>query len=396
MEQALFEAKSREDWAAYFDTLARNRLYFAIDRAEVDGKRRNICPILDVDPRVAGGRRWAIYTEGMLPAPEPHRVFDWNVLAWFAEVWQPADPPMIVVNPDSPCEAFLPSAPPHSAAWAQYTGRTGGPSDKASLRTLRVGGPLHGPVAHGLACGAHLIVHQGLPWNAMAYHGQGYPAERQMLRRSWGITSRQEWQAQQRALLATDGANPVWEFALGLRRAIARDFGGYVETGYWREAAARVLRRRAEDETVITSDGVTRTAASVPTAETETHIKGVQRLIGRIARYEARMRADGILGDSQYVTSADAWDLGRASCMARWGLSTRYGTLPEAEAAVVEAGYSAARCYESWQDFSAGFILGRCLQFDNEKFGSWYEDMVTVHRILMSDPGSPWLNIPFR
>ncbi|WP_256333449.1 hypothetical protein [Streptomyces sp. cf386] len=66
------------------------------------------------------------------------------------------------------------------------------------------------------------------------------------------------------ALLATDGANPVWEFALGVRRAIARDFGGYVETGYWREAAARVLRRRAEGETVITSDGVTRTAASVP------------------------------------------------------------------------------------------------------------------------------------
>ncbi|MFE5915894.1 hypothetical protein [Streptomyces sp. NPDC056468] len=36
------------------------------------------------------------------------------------------------------------------------------------------------------------------------------------------------------------------------------------------------------------------------------------------------------------------------------------------------------------------------VQFDNDKFGSWYEDMVTVHRILMADPGSPWLNIPFR
>ena len=43
-----------------------------------------------------------------------------------------------------------------------------------------------------------------------------------------------------------------------------------------------------------------------------------------------------------------------------------------------------------------GYILGRCLHFDNEKFGSWYQDMVTVHRILTSDPGSPWLNIPFR
>ncbi|WP_324617286.1 DUF1266 domain-containing protein [Streptomyces bicolor] len=351
--------------------------------------------MFDFDPRVAGERVWAVYTEGMLPVPEPHRVFDWNVLAWFAEVWQPADPPMIVVNPGTPCEAFLPSAPPHSAAWAQYTERTGGPSGRAELRTLRVGGPLQGSVAHGLACGAHLIVHQGLPWNAMAYHGQGYPAERQMLRNSWGITSHREWQEQQRALLATDGANQVWEFVLGLRRTIARDFGGYVETGYWREAAARVLRRRTEGETVLTPDGVTKTA-HVPEAEIEARVKGVQHLIGRITRYEARMRADGILGEGQYVTSADAWDLGRASCMARWGLSTRYCALPETEAAVVEAGYSAARCYESWQDFSAAFILGRCLQFDNEKFGSWYEDMVTVHRILMSDPGSPWLNIPFR
>ncbi|MFE7276028.1 DUF1266 domain-containing protein [Streptomyces sp. NPDC057623] len=141
---------------------------------------------------------------------------------------------------------------------------------------------------------------------------------------------------------------------------LAGDFGGYVETGYWREAAARVLRQRALGNTVISSEGVTRTTP-VPAAETETHVKGVQHLIGRITRYEARMRADGILGDGQYVTSADAWDLGRASCMARWGLSTRHGTLPEAEAAVIEAGHLAARCYESWQDFSAGFILGRCL-----------------------------------
>lgn len=82
--------------------------------------------------------------------------------------------------------------------------------------------------------------------------------------------------------------------------------------------------------------------------------------------------------------------------MAPWGLSTRYWDLAEAEAAVVEAGYKSARCYESWEDFSVAFVLGRCLQFDNEKFGSWYQDMVTVHRIPTSDPGSPWLNIPFR
>ncbi|MDQ0763462.1 hypothetical protein [Streptomyces canus] len=46
------------------------------------------------------------------------------------------------------------------------------------------------------------------------------------------------------------------------------------------------------------------------------------------------MRADHILGDGQHVTSADAWDVSRASCMARWGPSTRYSSLPEAEATV--------------------------------------------------------------
>ncbi|MEU6350004.1 DUF1266 domain-containing protein [Streptomyces sp. NPDC047072] len=392
----MFDAKCRNDWAAYFEALARNRVFYEIRRDKADANKiLSTYYVFDSDPRVAGGRIWAVYTEGMLPAPEPQRVFEWAKLKWVAESWRPGFPDMIVVNPGSPCEAFLPGAPPQSYAWTRYATQSAGPSDEAALRTLRVGGPLHGPVAHGLACGAHLIVHQGRPWNALAYHGHGYKTERRMLRKSWGVTSHQGWQEMQGALLATNGADSQWEFALGLRRAIAQDVDGCVETGYWLDAAAQVLRRRAEGEVLLTSDGVTRTTP-FPAAETEARVKGVQQLIGRITRYEARMRADGILGEGQYVSSADAWDLGRASCMARWGLSTRYCALPEAEAAVVEAGLRAARCYESWQDFSAAFILGRCLQFDNEKFGSWYQDMVTVHRILMSDPASPWLNLPFR
>ncbi|WP_020141229.1 DUF1266 domain-containing protein [Streptomyces sp. 351MFTsu5.1] len=338
------------------------------------------------DPRVVGGWVWPVYTEGVLPAPEPDRVFDWKKLKWIAQDLNSSYPATIVVNPDTPCEAFLPTAPPHSWAWIRYAKENDGPSDEAELRTLRVGAPLVGPVAHGgLACGAHLIVHQGRFWNALAYHGHGYRADRRMLRSGWGITSHQEWQAQQRALLATEGARPDWEFALGLRRAIARESGGHVETGDWCDAAGRVLYRRAEGG-----------AVPAPFAEAETRIKEIQQLIGRITRYEDRMRADGILREDQYIRSADAWDLGRASCMARWGLSTRYCDLPEAEAAVVEAGRRAAHCYESWEDFSRGFILGRCLHFDDEKFGSWYQEMVTVHKILASDPGSPWLNIPFR
>ncbi|MGW3353909.1 DUF1266 domain-containing protein [Streptomyces bungoensis] len=395
VEEALLEARTREDWTGYFDVLADSRLYFEIRRDAADARPSKVVPLFGYDPRVAGGRIWAVYTEGMLPAPEPHRVFDWQKLDWFARVWAPSDPAVIVVNPGTPCEAFLPSAPPHSAAWARHGERAKEPLNRTRVRTLRLGGPLDGPVARGLACGAPLFVRYGQPWNAMAYHGNGYPAEREQLREWWGVTGRAEWQEQQRALLDPDGANPVWEFALGLRRTIARDFGGHVDTAYWRDTVARVLRARAGGETVITADGVT-TAPTAPEAETEARIKGVQHLVGRITRYEARFRADGVLDGNRFVTSVDAWNFGRASGMARWGLGARYCSLAEAESAVVEAGRVAARSYKSWQDFAAGYILGRCLHFDDEEFGSWYTDMVDVHRVLMSDPDSPWLTVPFQ
>lgn len=78
VEQALLEAKSRDDWPAYFETLARNRLYFEVLRDKAEGWVLNTYSVFGHDPRVPGGRIWAVYSEGMLPAPEPHRVFDWR------------------------------------------------------------------------------------------------------------------------------------------------------------------------------------------------------------------------------------------------------------------------------------------------------------------------------
>ncbi|WP_234312120.1 DUF1266 domain-containing protein [Streptomyces griseus] len=229
----------------------------------------------------------------------------------------------------------------------------------------------------------------------MAWHGTGYRRERTRLREWWGITTRDEWLTALKDLQECESHSGVWQFVLQLRRTIARDFGGHVDAGYWRQAAANVIRANSAGSVVITEDGATQTEPR-PESETEARIEGVQRLIGRITRYEARMRADGVLDEGGYVSSVDAWDLGRASKMARWGLGARFGTLQEAESAVVQAGRTAARSYRSWQDFSAGYILGRCLHFDEEEFGEWYTDMVAAHRILMTDPGSPWLNIPFR
>ncbi len=394
IEQALFEARSRDDWGTYFQTLAQSRLYFQIRRDRTDIEPDKTFPVFERDLRT-GGAVWAVFTAGMLPAPEPGRVFDCRSLRWFARVWEPTDPPLIVVNPGSPCEAFLPSAPPHSAGWAQYSRSESDPTPSLCLRTLRVGGPLHGPVAHGLACGALLCVNNGSLWNAMAWHGTGYRRERTRLREWWGITTRDEWLTALKDLQECESHSGVWQFVLQLRRTIARDFGGHVDAGYWRQAAANVIRANSAGSVVITEDGATQTEPR-PESETEARIEGVQRLIGRITRYEARMRADGVLDEGGYVSSVDAWDLGRASKMARWGLGARFGTLQEAESAVVQAGRTAARSYRSWQDFSAGYILGRCLHFDEEEFGEWYTDMVAAHRILMTDPGSPWLNIPFR
>jgi len=394
-ERALSEARARGDRPAYHDVLARVRLYYVMSREAYDAQPDRVHRTFTRDPRT-GAERWELFTDGMLPAPRPDDlVYSSASLRWAADAWNPRCPPAIVVNPGSPCELALPYGPPGTTDWSRAAERTGPVSTSMRLRALHIGGALHGPVAHGLACGALLCVSNGSLWNAPAWHGQGYDGERRRLREWWGITTRAEWQYHLRNLLACEASSSVWEFALSLRRTIARDFGGHVDTGYWRQAVATVIRANSEGTTVITEDGVTKTDPR-PESETEARIEGVQRLIGRITRYEARMRADGVLAENRYVTSVEAWDLGRASKMARWGLGARFATLPETESAIIRAGRAAALAYRSWPDFSAGYILGRCLHFDEEEFGDWYQDMVSAHRILMTEAGSPWLNIPFR
>ncbi|AJE83888.1 hypothetical protein SLNWT_3512 [Streptomyces albus] len=395
MEHALYEARGRGDWPGYFDVLARAKLFFEIRPDKADAQD-SVYPAFRHDPW--GRNRWLhLYTEGMLPPPVPGQFFDWEPLRWFAQPsWLvPRVATSFVVNPGSPCEAVLPTVPPHHALWAGAGERAGMPRFAGQLRALNVGGALRGPVAHGLACGALLCVSNGSLWNAMAWHGTGYPGERQRLKEWWGITTREQWLGALGQLLDCEAHSAVWEFALGLRRTIARDFGGHVDPAYWRQSVEIVMRRNAGEAAELTAEGVTRIEPR-PESETAARIEGVQRLIGRITRYEARMRADGILDANRYVTSVEAWDLGRASKMARWGLGARFGTLEEAERAVVQAGRSAALTYRSWQDFSAGYILGRCLHFDEEEFGSWYEEMAEAHRILMTEEASPWRNIPFR
>ncbi|MET7764472.1 DUF1266 domain-containing protein [Streptomyces sp. NPDC005393] len=163
-----------------------------------------------------------------------------------------------------------------------------------------------------------------------------------------GGTNRQEWRRTQELLLGAELISGVREFALGGRRSLALDFAGPVGVDHWRTVAERVLRRNAAEsaEVKVTPDGVT-TAGPRDIAEVEARITGVQRLIGRIARYEARFRADGLLAEGRFVRSVEAWDYGRASAMARFGLGARYCAVQEAEQAVLHASRVARTAYRS-------------------------------------------------
>jgi hypothetical protein len=383
IERGLYDARTRGDWPAYFDVLAQVKLFHAMSRSQADSRQDwNFYNPVRWDPR-HGVRSLVFLTDGMLPAPVPDPVFFRTDLAALAHDW-PGGEAWLAVNPGSPCEAFFPTTAAHRQVWRRHTERaTIAPGNR--LRTLWSGGPLQGPVAHGLACGALLCVSNGSLWNAMGWHGTGYVGERKRLREWWEITTPAALANAVETLLAGRMSSPVWGFVLGVRRGLALDYGGVVEVDHWRQVTARVLRSRAAEGPEPLSE-----------AEAEAMAAGAQRLIGRIVRYEARFRADGLLAEGRFVHSVEAWDYGRASKMARWGLGARFCTLEEAEQAVVRAGRVSRINYRSWEDFSAGYILGRCLHFDEEEFGDWYGEMLDAHRILTTDPDSPWLNIPFK
>ncbi|MCX5196182.1 DUF1266 domain-containing protein [Streptomyces sp. NBC_00249] len=392
IERELYEAKARGDWAAYLDTLARSQLFLAQPRARADAEPDTVR--FYPTPHNA----LVVHTAGTLPVPTPETVYESQSLRWFAKVWAPTDPAYLAVNPGTPCEAYLTTTPADVARWRAHaeTATTYGLAENR-VHALFTGGPLHGPVAHGLAVGGHLAVTNREFWNALAYHGNGYQRQRERLRESWDITDRTGWLQTLEALLGARVVSPVWEYALRVRRVLASDFAGPVDVEHWRHAAEAGLRRSAElaAEPQLTPDGVT-LAEPRPSAEVEGEIAGVRRLIGRIARYEQRFRADGLLPEDGWVRSALAWDQGRASQMARWGLGARYGTLEDAERGVLRAGEAARGTYRSWEEFSAGYVLGRCLHFDEEEFGDWYTGGLAAHLLLTTDPASPWVNIPWK
>ncbi|GAB2784799.1 DUF1266 domain-containing protein [Streptomyces daliensis] len=385
VERALYEAKAREDWPGYFDVLGSTWLYWSTPRHP-----------LDAVGQTSFGSYWnpgtrtrcvALFTAGMLPPPVPDPVFVSRHLGSLARIW-PDDEWWLAVNPGTPCEAYFPAGMAHRAVWRQHWERAWRPRH-STLRTLWTGGPLHGPVAHGLACGALMSVKNGSYWNSVAWHGTGYDDEVYLLKRWWGVTTREKWLTYLEELLRGDMVSGAWEFVLKVRDTLARaSRTDTVSVAKWRDVTEHLARERLA-ETLASRDGP-------PDTSVMDEIKRLQGLIGKIMRYEARFRADGLLPEDGYVRSVLAWDHGRASGMARWGLGARFGELWETEQALLRAGRVSQASYDSWEEFSRGYVLGRCLHFDDEEFGDWYTEMLDAHRILTTDPASPWLNLPFK
>jgi hypothetical protein len=214
--------------------------------------------------------------------------------------------------------------------------------------------PTHGPVAFGLACGAHMAINQGVAWNDLSGGGFTKMELRQMLAEMWQVNNAADWRQVITDLLVPHGEGPL-EMAVDLRSRA----GGAPDLVAWH----RILQQAGAS------------ASAFAAAE-------------RISQYEDRFRADGLLQGS--VRSLRAYDWGRAVNMARWGSRAGYCDQASAERAVVQAGELCAGQYGSWADLSAGFGMGRMLWFADEDFPVHYVGVREAHRKLLTQDDSPW------
>ncbi|MFK0291216.1 DUF1266 domain-containing protein [Streptomyces sp. NPDC090442] len=340
-ERRLYEATARGDEGGQIAAIAGEDLYLAVPQQGQD-------PLPVYDDPMAAGKCIPVLTRGMLPAWEPQRFFDRVTVEELAQDW-PNDKWQLAVNPGTPFAAYLRATPAHRGRWMQTRAQLG--ARPGGLLVTHYGGPLHGPLAQGLACGAPLAVHHSVPWNELGTAFLDYAADAETLRAQWSVTDPVSWQQRFEQMLGGAFVPAEAEAALRARSAGA-DGGGPADGG---EAPA------------------------------------VPELVGR---YEERFRADGLLPADGRVGSVVALDLAHAVGLVRWGLGARLCAPPQAEQAVTRVSARAGEVYGSWEGFAAGYALGRALAFDNGWFGPAYTETVHLHRVLTQDPASPWRALP--
>ncbi|WP_063780515.1 DUF1266 domain-containing protein [Nonomuraea sp. SBT364] len=374
LEERLYELARRndagDDRAAYeyLRVISAEGLYRPVPLA---GARQD-APVFVATP--ADGRRIVqAYTAGVLPRPHPEVAYEFVTLGDLGMLW-PDDVDVLVVNAATPCEASFLSDEEEREIWAELRDELFRPGELCDrVETRRTGAPEGEAMLRGLACGAHLCYANGDAWNTLDWHGAGYSGEVRRLAEAWGIDDRDDWSGTQERLLAGEVSPWLWQFTLDGRNWLVRE-AGQADPALWRDSVEETVRRHVDEDV-------------------DALVKGLRDLVGQIMRYEARFRADGLLPPGGYVRSVAAWDLGRATMVARWGRGARYASEAEMRDAIERAGRSAQTVYGSWAEFSAGYVLGRCLHFDEETFGEWYTDVLAAHRVLMSHPESPWLSV---
>ncbi|MBO8188695.1 DUF1266 domain-containing protein [Streptomyces sp. DW4-2] len=388
LERRLYKLSQVEESYTYLRTLAENGVYHPVP---IEQANRNPAERQPLTSRITGSDGvprtiTQVYTDGLLPRPHPYVVFEFITLGTLAHILPP-EVDVLVVNAATPCQEMFQVDDEEREVWADLHEELFDPQVLTDrLVTRRTGAPEPGPLLHGLACGAHLCYGNGDPWNTLDWHGAGYSAEVERLEESWGVSSREDWLETQQRLLECEVSPWFWDFVLGARQALDRERGasggrGPVDAGLWRDCVEATLRRAVE-------------APEGP--EFEQFLGEMREMVGKILRYEARFRADGLLGSDEVVRTVAAWDLGRASKMARWGRGARYATRAEMYDALERVSAGVRSSYRSWAEFSAAYVMGRCLHFDEERFGEWYTEVLEAHHALLRAPGSPWNTVPFQ
>ncbi|MEV0319352.1 DUF1266 domain-containing protein [Streptomyces sp. NPDC050658] len=389
LEEQLYELAEADDAYTYLRAIAISGLYRPVAMSDVaPGATER--PVLTIE--IPDGRKVAqLYTSGVLPRPHPEVVYEFVTLGTLATEL-PDDVDLLVVNAATPCQQFFLTTDEEREVWADLH-----ESHYDSARLMhrvdirRTGAPESVTLLRGLACGAHLCFTNGDAWNTLDWHGAGYHGEVERLAEWWGVHSREDWTGIQERLLNREVSPWYWDFVLGARLSLIDRYGPRVDPELWRRCVEETLRGR-----VVEVEGPDAPHRPGDDPELDDFIAAMRGLVGKVLRYEGRFRADGLLAPDGHVTTVAAWDIGRASKMARWGRGARYATHAELCEALERAGGAAASSYQSWEEFSAGYVLGRCLHFDEEEFGDWYGTVLDAHRELVSDPDSPWLMMPLR
>ncbi|MEV7294755.1 DUF1266 domain-containing protein [Streptomyces microflavus] len=371
IERALAGAVAGGGGDAVVELLARTRLYVLVARlhADIPGWTAPLPTIRDEARRTCV----PVLTPGMLPPWHSEWVFREVSLGELARTW-PYDVRRLAVNHGTPYAALVDARPKQLKAWLKAVERSGGPERGVLLTDS--GGPLHGPLAHGLALGAHLAVTNGLIWNRLGAAYEDYATDRARLRSPWGIPHRAEYRDRLAALMRNQLVGRVQEAVLRTRHTLAARLGRTPTREEWSEAVARAFTGRDSDDRAL-----------------------ADRSLHHIARYEDRLRADGVLAPDCRVDTLAAFDLGRAVNVVRLALGARYGDPHEAEQDVLRLGELARGAYSSWADFSLGYLMARIVHRAEddgpEAAEPTYRQSLAEHRMLTQDPTSPYRNIPW-